>query len=120
MDRSCAIFYWVPKNILTETYEGETSFRIRSEEISFQIKAAEASRQAEASIPVSIGNSAQAEALSGASEEKANVRIVNMLNGNIYELDEQHFYLENGYYYFKNIPITDTPILLDIGGFYHE
>lgn len=80
-DSSVALFYWNAKNILTETYDGETSFRIKSEYVS------------------------------------GDVKLVDMLDGSIYELDENHFMLEDGYYRFKNIPITDSPILITFGGF---
>lgn len=75
---SLALFYWVPKDVLTETYDGETSFRIK-------------------------------DTIYG------DVKLINMLNGEIYELDETHFVVEDGYYSFKNVPITDSPILITIG-----
>ena len=80
-DGSTALFYWNPKNILTETYDGETSFKIKSEDV------------------------------------KRDVELIDMLDGSIYELDENHFMMEDGYYRFKNVPITDSPILIIFGGF---
>lgn len=80
---SIALFYWVPRNILTETYDGETSLRIKTD-------------------------------VSG------DVKLYDMLSGDIYELDNAHFAAEDGYLRFKNIPITDSPILITIGDFYYE
>lgn len=78
---STALFYWNAKNILTETYDGETSFKINSKYI------------------------------------HGDVTLVDMLDGSIYELDDKHFSVEEGYYRFKNVPITDSPILIMLGDF---
>lgn len=78
---AAALFYWNSKNILTETYDGECSFKISAEKVSGE------------------------------------VRLVDMLDGSIYELDEKHFTIEDGYYRFKNIPIKDSPLLITFGEF---
>lgn len=83
-DGSAALFYWMPKNVLTETYEGETSFKIRADEICGEVK------------------------------------FIDMISGDIYELDEKHFIKEDNCCYFKEMPITDAPVLITIGGFYNE
>ena len=76
-----ALFYWVPRNILTETYDGECSFTVSESDVTGE--------------PV----------------------LIDMLDGSIYELDEKHFTHENGCYRFKNVPITDSPILIKFGEF---
>ena len=65
----------------TETYNGETSFKIKIN-----------------STPL-------------------DVKLIDMLDGSIYELDSEHFVIEDGYYRFKNIPITDSPLLITFGDF---
>lgn len=81
---SIALFYWNPKEILTETYEGETSFKINASQVS------------------------------------GDVKLFDMFDGTMYELDERHFMIEDGYYRFKNVPITDSPILITFGEFYNK
>ena len=83
-DGSVALFYWNPKNILTETYDGETSFKISAEYV------------------------------------KGDVELIDMLDGSIYKLDKTRHYIEDGYYVFNNVPITDSPLILTFGGFYNE
>ena len=80
-DNSAALVYWNPKNILTETYDGETSFTIKSDGL------------------------------------KSEVCLVDVIDGSIYGLDDEHFSAEDGSYRFKNIPITDSPLLIMFGGF---
>ena len=83
-DGSAGLFYWNPKNVLTETYDGETSFRIPA-----------------VGLP-------------------GDVKLVDLLDGSVYALDEPHFALEDGHYCFHNVPITDAPILITFGDFYYE
>lgn len=80
---STAFFYWKPTEILTETYEGETSFCLSANEIG----------------------------------EKT-VRLLDMRSGVIYALGEGQLTREGGDYHFHNLPITDSPLLLDFGDFY--
>lgn len=79
-DGSTALYYWVPKNVLTETYEGETSFKIKKENLT------------------------------------ADVKLCDMLDGSVYDLGD-HFIEEDDCYYFKNVPVTDSPILITFGNF---
>lgn len=83
-DGSTALFYWNPKNILTETYEGETSFKIKAEDV------------------------------------RGEAKLFDMLDGSIYHLDDAHFCMEDGCYRFKNIPVTDSPLLITFGDFYTD
>ena len=83
-DGSAGLFYWNPKNILTETYDGETSFRIPA-----------------VGLP-------------------GEVKLVDLLDGSIYELDAAHFAVEEGWCVFHNVPITDSSILITFGDFYYE
>ena len=83
-DNSAALFYWKSTDILTETYSGYTSFKIKAEKITGPIT------------------------------------LTDMMSGTIYELDERNLILEDGYYYFKNIPITDSPIMISFNNFYKE
>lgn len=77
-----AIFYWVPRNLLTETYDGEASFRFKLE------------------------------------GELKPVRLIDMLDGRIYELDESRLSIdEEGYVKLTNVPIKDSPILITLGEF---
>lgn len=82
-DGGKALFYWNPKDILTETYDGETSFSV---------------------------------AVKDAGSEAV---LIDMTDGSIYELDEQHCIRENDRWHFKNLPITDVPLLLSFDGFHH-
>ena len=77
---SGALFYWKSVNPLVETYNGETSFKIK------------------------MNNS-------------LNVKLIDLLDGSIYELDSNHFTIEDGYYKFTNVPITDSPLLITFGDF---
>ena len=83
-DGSAALFYWNDKNIITETYEGETSFCIKTSDVNGDFK------------------------------------LVDMATGDIYEIDEKHLLEEDGWYHFKNLPITDSPLLITFGNFYLE
>ena len=76
-----ALFYWKSVNPLAETYNGETSFKIK---ITNDIK---------------------------------EVKLVDLLDGSIYALDDKHFILEDGYYRFINVPITDSPLMITFGDF---
>ena len=43
--------------------------------------------------------------------------VFDLIDGSIYGLDDEHFSAEDGSYRFKNIPITDSPLLIMFGGF---
>ena len=77
---SGALFYWKSVNPLVETYNGETSFKIKM-------------------------------------KNSLNVKLIDLLDGSIYELDSNHFTIEDGYYKFTNVPITDSPLLITFGDF---
>ena len=77
---STAIFYWKRTDLLTETYNGETSFEIKADNL------------------------------------KGKVSLVDLLDGSIYDC-EGHYEVENGTYIFKNVPLTDSPLLITIGDF---
>lgn len=83
-DGSFALFYWKPTEILTETYSGETSFKITTD----------------ATVK--------------------SVNLVDMSNGTVYELDDRQILIENNSVRFSNVPITDTPLMLDFNNFYKE
>ena len=80
-DNSGALIYWNPKEITTETYDGETSFKIKRENLSGEIK------------------------------------LIDMLDGSIYELEIKHFSADEEYFYFHRMPLTDSPILITFGDF---
>lgn len=48
------------------------------------------------------------------------VSLVDLADGTVYELDEKHMFIEDGWLRFKNIPITDSPLMLDFNNFYKE
>ena len=79
-DGSTAIFYWKRTDLLTETYNGETSFEIKADNL------------------------------------KGKVSLVDLLDGSIYDC-EGHYEEENGTYTFKNVPLTDSALLITIGDF---
>lgn len=83
-DNSTAMVYWVSRNILTETFEGETSFYVTAEGLSDKIT------------------------------------LIDLLDGSIYQLNDQQVALVDGKYYFRNVPITDSPLLIQFGNFYKE
>ena len=80
-DNSAALIYWNPKEITTETYDGETSFKIKRDNLS------------------------------------DNVKLIDMLDGSIYELDYEHFSADEDYFYFHRMPLTDSPLLISFGNF---
>lgn len=45
------------------------------------------------------------------------ISIVDMLDGSIYELDEEHFMEDEVYFNFNKLPLTDSPILITFGDF---
>lgn len=77
---SLGMVYWAPKEILTETYEGTVSFKIKGD-----VKPEE-------------------------------IRLTDLLTGTVYALPESLIDTEEGLT-LKNIPITDSPILITIGDF---
>lgn len=83
-DGSAALFFWKDAEILTETYAGVTSFKIKMD------------------------------------VKPCDVRLVDMANGQIFELDEEQISVKDGWVYLRNIPITDSPMMLDLNHFYQE
>ena len=79
-DGATALFYWKKADILTETYNGETSFELKVDNLN------------------------------------GKVMLTDLLDGTVYDC-EGHYEVENGTYIFKNVPLTDSPLLITIGDF---
>ena len=78
-DGSVALMYWVPKNILAETYEGTVSLKLKD------------------------------------SVKDKKIRLVDLSNGDVFELPKTMMGEEG---VLKNIPITDSPLMLTFGAFF--
>lgn len=50
--------------------------------------------------------------------EPETVELIDMFDGSIYEIDGEHMYKEGEYLRFKNLPITDSPLMININSFY--
>lgn len=75
---SFAVMYWVPKNVLTETYEGTVSLTLND------------------------------------NVKDKEIKITDLLTGVVYKLDDK-MTAQNGI--LRNIPITDSPLMLTFGDF---
>ncbi len=78
-DGSVAFMYWVPKNILSETYEGTISLKLDE------------------------------------SVKNKDIYLTDLLSGKVYKYDEKATTDEG---ILKNIPITDSPMMITFGKFY--
>lgn len=46
------------------------------------------------------------------------VSLIDLADGTVYELDEKHMFLDDGWIRFNDLPITDSPLMLDFNNFY--
>ena len=77
-DGSVALMYWVPKNILAETYEGTVSLKLKD------------------------------------SVRDKKIHLVDLSNGDVFALHKSMVSDEG---VLKNIPVTDSPLMLTFGAF---
>lgn len=75
---ACAVIYWVPRNILTETYEGTVSLKLHD------------------------------------TVKNQKITLTDLLDGTVYSLPESMTGSEG---ILRNIPITDSPMMLTFGDF---
>ncbi len=45
------------------------------------------------------------------------VSLIDLADGTVYELDEKHMFSDDGWIRFNDLPITDSPLMLDFNNF---